>query len=527
MDAISINQDEITERSGQILRMRGIYARASKVTVWLGPESKDSQKAFQFIEMLHNRSKMFEGWVKDPSTGGWIKESSGFATWFQESLLRRRYSHEWQAVYQLLRRAWWKRIWIVQEMVAAKNVVLFCGDQTLEPIHLSGFFDLLVAHGIMYLPLLSKLEGIVLEYDTFSLARAYLRQETWKGVSLLQALYRTGMSLSSEPRDKIYAVLNLAQDGDKIVPKPDYSLSIRQIYIQLVVSMVQETGRLDVLSLAGLPVYPRILDINLPTWAPDWTYRVTSTINSSIGDVKPVWADRNSHAVVAFHNDSNIMKACGLIVDTVDGLAQSIAVSDHGTSTDCLHQSTSRSNPYIGWGAVDAIWRSLVADLIPSGQRNSYEALSLFLRQCRSSSFITTPLLKPFTFTNWYKLNKSLVVAGRTIEDWGNDRSIPWTDGGLEPEGNETDLFHYRLASHWQSRRFLTTMKGYAGLGPLTSRPGDKICVILGCCTPVLLREIDGHFEVVGECYLHGIMHGEAMIDFDAGKYELKDFEIW
>jgi hypothetical protein len=117
-------------------------------------------------------------------------------------------------------------------------------------------------------------------------------------------------------------------------------------------------------------------------------------------------------------------------------------------------------------------------------------------------------------------------VAGRTIEQWGNDPNLPWQDDALEEEESETDLFHYRLASHWKSRRFITSMKGYAGLGPMSCRPGDKICVILGCCTPIILRKFEDHFEVVGECYLHGIMHGEAMVDLDAGKYELQDFEI-
>lgn len=289
VDAISINQDEIAERSSQILRMRDIYARASKVTVWLGPERDNSAKAFQFIEMIYSRSKELEDWVKDPSTGDLVKVSSIFANWFEKSLVRRTYSQEWKAVQNLLRRTWWKRIWIVQEMVAARNVVLFCGEQTLNPDHLSGFFNLLIAHAVMYLPLLRKFENTVLEYDTFSLAYAYLQQENWREMTLLQALYRTGMSLSSEPRDKIYAVLNLAQDGDKIVPQPDYSLSIRDIYKQLVVSMVKQTHRLDVLSLTGLPVYPRKLDIDLPSWATDWSYRNTNTINSSIGDVKPVW----------------------------------------------------------------------------------------------------------------------------------------------------------------------------------------------------------------------------------------------
>jgi hypothetical protein len=83
--------------------MRDIYARASKVTPWLDPERDYNTKAFQFIDMIHNRSKEFEGWVKDPSTGGWLQDSSGFANWFEKSLVRRTYSQEWKAAHKLLR----------------------------------------------------------------------------------------------------------------------------------------------------------------------------------------------------------------------------------------------------------------------------------------------------------------------------------------------------------------------------------------------------------------------------------------
>jgi hypothetical protein len=259
---------------------------------------------------------------------------------------------------------------------------------------------------------------------------------------------------------------------------------------------------------------------------------VTSTINSSIGDVKSVWADRHSPAVASFHQNTNLLKAEGFIVDTIDGMAACIEDYESKLSNarignrlySRLHQSASHSNPYSGWGATDAIWHALVANLTTPGQYT--EARRLFFRQCRSASSITTPLVNPFTFTNWYRLNKGLVVAGRTVEEWGNDPNSPWADDGLASEGKESDLFHYRLASHWRSRRFITTMKGYAGLSPLTSRPGDKICVILGCCTPIILRKVQGRYELVGECYLHGIMHGEAMVDLDAGKHKLEDFVI-
>lgn len=42
---------------------------------------------------------------------------------------------------------------------------------------------------------------------------------------------------------------------------------------------------------------------------------------------------------------------------------------------------------------------------------------------------------------------------------------------------------------------------------------GDHICVALGCNTPIVLRkEPSGNFQVVGDCYVHGLMEGEVVL---------------
>jgi hypothetical protein len=74
------------------------------------------------------------------------------------------------------------------------------------------------------------------------------------------------MALCTDTRYKIFAVLNLAYDSAKIVPSPNYTLSVDEVYKQLVVSLIKESGRFDVLSLANLPVYPRQLDMPVPSW---------------------------------------------------------------------------------------------------------------------------------------------------------------------------------------------------------------------------------------------------------------------
>jgi hypothetical protein len=53
----------------------------------------------------------------------------------------------------------------------------------------------------------------------------------------------------------------------------------------------------------------------------------------------------------------------------------------------------------------------------------------------------------------------------------------------------------------------------FMGLGPATLECGDIVVVLLGGPVPYALRpspRLSGH-QLVGECYVHGIMGGEAL----------------
>ncbi|KAK5948640.1 hypothetical protein OHC33_010399, partial [Knufia fluminis] len=63
-----------------------------------------------------------------------------------------------------------------------------------------------------------------------------------------------------------------------------------------------------------------------------------------------------------------------------------------------------------------------------------------------------------------------------------------------------------------KTRRFSVTKdKLYMGVGPDITMPGDKLCVIPGCCAPFVIRPKGKHYQLVGECYVHGVMDGEIM----------------
>jgi hypothetical protein len=59
----------------------------------------------------------------------------------------------------------------------------------------------------------------------------------------------------------------------------------------------------------------------------------------------------------------------------------------------------------------------------------------------------------------------------------------------------------------------------YIGIAPQESQKGDIICIFFGCSVPVVLQpQEDGEFKFVGECYVHGVMDGEAVDPMPSGK---------
>ena len=70
----------------------------------------------------------------------------------------------------------------------------------------------------------------------------------------------------------------------------------------------------------------------------------------------------------------------------------------------------------------------------------------------------------------------------------------------------------------WNRRLFRTKKLKRLGLAPLHAAEGDILSVLYGCSVPVILRRLTnsngketGGYELVGECYLDGMMDGEAV----------------
>jgi hypothetical protein len=71
--------------------------------------------------------------------------------------------------------------------------------------------------------------------------------------------------------------------------------------------------------------------------------------------------------------------------------------------------------------------------------------------------------------------------------------------------------YRHAMAKCINGRRMVRTRRGYIGLGPLFARKGDCIAVLDGGRVPLVLRQDGRCCRIVGDAYIHGIMHGEVV----------------
>jgi hypothetical protein len=111
-------------------------------------------------------------------------------------------------------------------------------------------------------------------------------------------------------------------------------------------------------------------------------------------------------------------------------------------------------------------------------------------------------------------------------ESWGgavfNDN-----DGPRSSPNHSAFNYYWSVVQAITNRRFFVTREGFLGLGPIEVEIGDEVYVINGSNVPLVLRKIDltnlpqrlakqdctppyPMFLLVGACYVHGIMDGEA-----------------
>lgn len=218
IDAICINQDNDKERGHQVRQMASIYKRAERVIIWLGRATSETDLILRFMKQLEEES--IEHACNDwkASDKRWLDIWSSV-----QPLLGNVHgdlmSRQREGLASLLRRSWFKRVWIIQEVANARAAEVMCGTKSVS------------AHIFALIP---SLVGITPDphcQAVLDIMPGPRRKHTWwtQKRDLHTLLLKFGGSEASDPRDIIYALLGISSDGcDTDILAPNYEKSIKE-----------------------------------------------------------------------------------------------------------------------------------------------------------------------------------------------------------------------------------------------------------------------------------------------------------
>ena len=99
-----------------------------------------------------------------------------------------------------------------------------------------------------------------------------------------------------------------------------------------------------------------------------------------------------------------------------------------------------------------------------------------------------------------------------------NTEKLPPSFAKIEKDRQNYDPNTIRASEYNQNvyeglgcRRFFVTASGSMGIGPRKMRSQDIITILYGCMWPVVLRRQGEYYNILGTCYVHGIMYGEIV----------------
>lgn len=198
VDAISINQTVIPERNRQVSMMPMIYHTASRVMVYLGEATAETN---DFMDSLNS---------------GQLTAQLGFEKCLPPGIA-------------ILSRRWFTRLWVLQEISLARAASIICGDKITPWKKLFEYYKSVFTQSARFNNV-QHLEAIF----------AY----GLKGIQPLKSFPKLFMDshqqACSDPRDRVFALLGIVAKDHSLEMMPEYGALNWKIFTELAVKFVKE-----------------------------------------------------------------------------------------------------------------------------------------------------------------------------------------------------------------------------------------------------------------------------------------------
>ncbi|KAL8824757.1 MAG: hypothetical protein Q9170_008053 [Blastenia crenularia] len=485
IDLLCINQQDLEEKATQVGLMTMIFCAAGKVIAWLGKASEDSDLAMEFVPELFAALKTLQD-TDVPIEWNTVRDLP--ETYYP--------SAKWTALRGLLQRPWFERMWVVQEMIMApEDAHITCGKLAVEWRLLAATLTLIHVNnlsGALAPPTYEAGLALRVPDGLRNTMLIWNMKLTWnKDEPIWNLLTSCADFQSTDPRDKIYALIGMVDH--RLAPLPDYRASTREVFISWAKYMLNTDTSLKVLHYAGIDLASSITDP--PSWVSDWTIRHRSTNLGADDELTRYRSSGSSRSCIQFSTDSDCITVRGIILDKIERCISRPNIEIRWNQATFKHyyealvnwvehlRDLVNSSQYYHTAREDVVWRTLIGNIEggngpPSEEYREY-------------------------FKTWLSAAQDLAKNGNASPQYDNV--------------NEQDSKFEANYAFLRKRAGLWSKKGLLGLGPTTARGGDLVCIILGANTPFLLRETsaseveDRKYQLVGECYIHGLMNGEGL----------------
>jgi hypothetical protein len=315
IDAIYIDQSSKAEKNQQVPLMKHIYEAANLVLIWLGPLPIANRSGLGVLFGLLNAKRAQEAQGDQRS---WLvltdAERKGYGL---PGLFQSVSDPAYIAFANLLERAWFTRVWIIQVLAVSRDAIVLEGSY-----HQCSWADFMTAVDYAEsakIPPFWETYGPTMSIRNIDRARRDFKNG--KGTPLLDLLlfYRRFNAKISD--DKVYALCGLASDAgpDDLAVRIDYNIKTADSYREVAIQMLRKGRYLDILSV---PRVPGRSDVGpLPSWVPDWS---VSDLSTSLRSTTVPWFNFNTtskdDAYTLFQSDDK--SAIGLAGEVIDNVSE-------------------------------------------------------------------------------------------------------------------------------------------------------------------------------------------------------------
>jgi hypothetical protein len=322
-------------------------------------------------------------------------------------------------------------------------------------------------------------------------------------VNLLELLDAFQPFSVTKRQDKIYSLLSICADKNDVAYTIDYFEPAEDTFTRYSKRFVEQGHGVKVLYSAANSVGK----FAGPSWVANWddeefpqTRLVTPNEEGAYS------ASGTSSPTINIFPDSSHLQISGIIVDTLEQISTFSPAVDH---TKCRHdiyaawaELNSLLKPktsYHGRNPDEVIWRTMICDKMgESLVENMSEELRSVLawdhtkmsHECKEWCAIYGD---PERVKQYYPASESIKRA----------HEERFMQTAVQYAGTALNMMHWK--------RFAASAQGYLAAVPVSSRPGDVVCVVMGAAVPFVLRKMQYGYQFIGECYVHGLMNGEVL----------------